>query len=234
MKRGLDCAGRSAKPPACSDVGRRRFLRAGAAAAVTAVAAPVVRSQGFLTVERNGIVYRRIPTQFIAALAEPDATAGDNAHAWGLWRQDPGPRGVRLDRFDRLIADRGIAPAKWTFDRDDWWLEEHGLLMEQPEFPLPPGRYLVTGDREVTTVLTVSAPSAHGGQAWALADGATVYDVTHLRCRSARYTRRDGACTPAQARMDAFPVSPGARMPRVEGCEKQDYAVLFVIGLAVT
>ena len=36
----------------------------------------------------------------------------------------------------------------------DWWLEEHGLIMERPT-ALPPGQYKVTGDREVTTTLTV-------------------------------------------------------------------------------
>ncbi|HSG63495.1 MAG TPA: hypothetical protein VLD39_00775, partial [Gammaproteobacteria bacterium] len=66
-----------------------------------------------------------------------------------------------------------------------------------------------------------------------LTDGATVYDVTHLRCRSARYTpvRGDGTCSPAQAPADEFPVSPGAAMPPVENCHKQDYAVLIVIGM---
>jgi hypothetical protein len=30
----------------------------------------------------------------------------------------------------------------------------------------------------------------------------------------------------------AFPVAPGGTMPPVEGYEKQDYAVIFVIGVA--
>jgi hypothetical protein len=33
--------------------------------------------------------------------------------------------------------------------------------------------------------------------------------------------------------MSAFPVAPGGVMPPVEGCNKQDYAVLIVIGVAV-
>ena len=40
--------------------------------------------------------FRRIPTQFIAALGDPGATSGSGAQLWGLWRLDPGPRGVRL------------------------------------------------------------------------------------------------------------------------------------------
>jgi hypothetical protein len=28
-----------------------------------------------------------------------------------------------------------------------------------------------------------------------------------------------------------FPVTPGAAMPAVSGCNKQDYAVLFVLGI---
>ena len=57
--------------------------------------------------------------------------------------------------------------------------------------------------------------------------------MTHLRCRSARYTLAAGAnsCSPGKAQMSAFPVSPGAAMPPVEGCNKQDYEVLIVIGM---
>jgi hypothetical protein len=177
--------------------------------------------------------FRPIPTRFIAALAEPDATSGTGAEHWGLWPVDPGPRGVRLSRFGQLQAAGGMAPARWQFDARDWWLEENGLIMEPPQFPLAPGRYLVTGDREVTTVLTVYPDDANGQRRWELADGATLYDVTHLGCRSVRYTpaAAGGDCSPANAPRDAFRVAPGAAMPPVAGCSKQDYAVLFVIGV---
>jgi hypothetical protein len=107
--------------------------------------------------------------------------------------------------------------------------------MEKPEFPLPPGKYRVTGGRQVTTVLTIHPPDRDGAGRWELGDGATLHDVTHLGCRSGRYTPGSGgdACSPARAPRAAFPVSPGAEMPAVEGCDKQDYAVLFVIGVAV-
>eukprot|EP00913_Durusdinium_trenchii_P035614 g33327.t2 len=62
--------------------------------------------------------------------------------------------GVRLKNFPKRLAETGEAPAGWSFDQADWWLEEHGLIMEQPE-ALPPGKYEVTGDREVTTTLTI-------------------------------------------------------------------------------
>jgi len=54
-----------------------------------------------------------------------------------------------------------------------------------------------------------------------------------LRCRSARYTPAAGgeSCSPAKAQMASFPVAPGASMPPVEGCNKQDYEVLIVIGM---
>lgn len=179
--------------------------------------------------------FKRIPTQYIAALGDPAATSGGGAQEWGLWRVDPGPRGVRLSAYERLKANGGVAPANWRFDGDDWWLEENGLIMEKPDFPLPPGKYVVTGDREVTTVLTVHPADAAGDRRWELANGATLYDVTHLRCRSARYTSTagGGSCSPARARQSDFPVTPGAAMPPVEGCAKQDYTVLFVIGIAV-
>ena len=177
--------------------------------------------------------FKSIPTQYIAALGDPGATSGIGAESWGLWREDPGPRGVRLSGYETLKADGGIAPAQWKFDGSDWWLEEHGLIMEQPEFPIPPGKYVVTGGREVTAVLTVHAKGNDGVQHWELDNGATLYDVTHLRCRSARYTPAtgDNSCSPAKAQMSAFPVAPGESMPPVQGCNKQDYEVLIVVGM---
>lgn len=178
--------------------------------------------------------FTRVAPQFIAALGEPGARAGTNAGEWGLWRVDPGPRGVPLSSYQRLKEVGGVAPANWKFDAGDWWLEEHGLIMEKPSFPLAPGRYLVTGDREVTSVLTVHPPDKDGHQRWELADGATLYDVTHLACRSARYTPAAGqnSCSPASAPRNAFRVPPGHAMPAVDGCKKQDYAVLIVLGVA--
>ena len=98
--------------------------------------------------------FKRIEPQFIAALGDPGATSGNGAQSWGFWNQDPGPRACKLDHYPQLKAT-GVAPALWKFDASDWWLEEHGLIMEKPTFPLAPGKYLVTGDRDVTTVLTV-------------------------------------------------------------------------------
>lgn len=217
-----------------SNLTRRSFLMAGTAAAATAALSPAALAQPARAGGKSQTRFRRIPTQYIAALGEESATSGSDAHLWGLWRLDPGPRGVQLDRYERLKAEGGIAPAGWKFDGGDWWLEEHGLIMESPEFPLPAGQYLVTGDRDVMAALTVHPSQADGARRWALSDGATIYDVTHLRCRSARYTPQSGnSCTPAEAQPSAFPVAPGAVMPPVAGCNKQDYAVLIVIGMAV-
>ena len=137
---------------------------------------------------------------------------------------------MTLADYARLQAHDGVAPAGWKFDPQDWWLEEHGLIMEQPEFPLPSGRYLVTGGRQTRAILTVQPDAGDGSRNWALDNNATIYDVTHLRCRSGRYTTKNTgqACTPAQARQADFPVRPGAEMPAVNGCEKVDYAVLIV------
>ena len=184
--------------------------------------------------------FRRIEPQYIAALGDPGATSGSGAQSWGHWSQDPGPRGCKLDRYDQLKAAGGVAPSQWKFDAADWWLEEHGLIMEKPTFPLPPGKYLVTGDRKVTTVLTIQPKDKDGNQRWELADGATLYDVTHLGCRSARYMPSTAsktaanACSPANAPTKGFPVNPGAAMPAVNGCHKQDYTVLIVVGLPVS
>ena len=197
---------------------------------ILAVGVPPVHASG-VDVSK----FRRIEPQYIAALGDPGATSGSGAQSWGRWSQDPGPRGCKLDRYPELKAT-GVAPAQWKFDAKDWWLEEHGLIMEKPTFPLPPGQYLVTGDRKVTTVLTIQPKDKNGNQRWELADGATLYDVTHLGCRSARYTpvASHDSCSPENARKTGYPVVPGVAMPDVKGCHKQDYTVLIVVGLPAT
>ncbi len=173
-------------------------------------------------------------TQYIAALGDPKATSGGDAQDWGFWELDPGPRGVWSTDYAQLLANGGKAPAGWQFDPASWWLEEHGLIMEAPAFPLPAGAYVVTGGRETTAVLTVAAPDADGTQVWSLSDGATIYDVTHLRCRAAVYTAVEGqSCTPDKTPTDVFPMDPGRSMPEVAGCRKEDYQVLIVIGRMV-
>lgn len=179
--------------------------------------------------------FLRIPTQYIAALGDPQASSGTDAETWGLWAIDPGPRGVDLEDYADLVANASVAPDGWTFDQAAWWLEEYGRIMEAPGFPLPAGQYVVTGGRDVTSVLTVQEPDAMGKQAWSLANAASVYDVTHLGCRAALYTAKETgkACTPDKAPESVFPMTPGTVMPAVEGCSKQDYQVLIVIGMMV-
>ena len=97
--------------------------------------------------------------------------------------------------------------------------------MESSDFPVPPGRYLVTGGREVTTGLTVQA----NGE-WKLDGTAALGDVTHLPCRAARYQPTTTAtmsggengraltpASPANANRKDFPVRPGAVMPAIPG-----------------
>lgn len=180
--------------------------------------------------------FRRIPTQFIAALGDPGANAGTGAQDWGLWPVDPGPRGVRLSQFGLLQKAGGVAPDGWRFNPRAWWLEEHGLIMEAPTFPAVAGTFLVTGDRSVTTSLTIHPADARGVARWELGDKATLHDVTHLGCRAARYMPQatgGATCSPASAPREAFPVEPGGAMPPVHGCLQQDYAVLIVVGVAI-
>jgi hypothetical protein len=204
-----------------AQISRRNLLLGG----LSLVVAPSIAS--------SASNYQPIETQFLAALGDPLAKSGDNAQMWGLWTKDPGPRGVRLKNYEALVANNGVAPAEWKLDQKDWWLEEHGLIMEQPVFGVAPGKYVVTGDRAVMTTLTIHPKGSDGKQHWELAGGAVLYDVTHLRCRSARYTpaTTGGSCTPANASQDNFPVDPGAAMPPVGGCNKVDYAVLFIVGM---
>lgn len=212
----------------------QRLMRRASLATVLLVTIAVA-AQDVQAASEGRTKFTRISTQYIAALGDPGATSGSGAQSWGLWSVDPGPRGVKLNRYQSLKDAGGIAPARWKFDEADWWLEEHGLIMEQPTIPLPPGKYVVTGARKVTAVLTIHPADNHGDRRWEIDQGATLYDVTHLACRSARYTPATvgGSCSPTHAKQTAFPVAPGGTMPPVEGCTKQDYAVLIVIGMGV-
>jgi hypothetical protein len=206
---------------------------------LTATAAAVAGPTGLLMLparaaDGDRTKFKRVPTQYIAALGESGANSGANAQTWGLWPLDPGPRGVRLSQFAQLQKAGGVAPDGWKFDSKDWWLEEHGLIMEPPQFPVVAGTFLVTGLRSVTTSLTIEPADKTGVQRWRLGDGASLYDVTHLGCRAARYSPKAGAgtCSPTNAPRASFPVDEGATMPAVAGCAQQDYAVLIVIGVA--
>ena len=176
-----------------------------------------------------------IKPQFIAALGNPSASSGTGAETWGIWRKDPGPRGVWLRLFPVLKATGGYAHAGWVFDEKDWWLDENGLIMEKPDFPMPAGRYMVTGERETTAMLTVHKPDENGEMRWELNKNAVLHDVTHMPCRSARYTPAGEGkmCSPSNAPMSKFKVPPGSVMPDIEGCNRQDYQVLIVVAVEV-
>lgn len=217
-------------------VGRGAALQSIALAAISTIV-PAHQQAVAASGEMQATEYKRVnPIQFIAANVDPTSgnsqlSSGTGADSWGIWRVDPGPRGVQLRDYPRLEKNGGIAPARWEFDQSNWWLEEHGLIMEAPDFPLPPGKYLVTGGREVTSELTISPdfkwslspPRGSGSE-----KPARLTDVTHLPCRAARYS----GSTPANARQQDFPVTPGASMPPVAGSQKVDYAVLFIVGVA--
>ena len=178
---------------------------------------------------------KNAPIHFIAALGAETATSGSGAQDWGIWYGDPATRSVWLSMYPLVRQMGGFTPANWRIVEDDWWLDENGLVMPPPNFPIPPGRYLVTGDREVTTVLTVEAPDDTGDMKWSLEEG-TLYDVTHLPCRSARYTPvgETGTCLPLGADKSMFPIPVGQPLPEIEACQKKDYSVLIVIGLPQT
>ena len=113
-------------------------------------------SLGFVLVKRNYTLLKtmasqfyRVQTQFIAALGNPKDSSGVGASNWGIWRVDPGPRGVNLSDWKQLKEMDGLSPAGWVFDQNDWWVEENGLIMEKPDFPIPPGQYVVTGGRKL-------------------------------------------------------------------------------------
>merc|ERR1712187_373253 len=84
----------------------------------------------------------------------------------------------------------------------------------------PLKRYVVTGGRDTTSLLTV-----RGDGSWELSKG-KLYDVTHLPCRSAVYTpAQGGVCKPTVEAQRNFPVKPGANIPQFPGCNTQDWSV---------
>lgn len=179
--------------------------------------------------------FRRVPTQYIAALAPPEATSGTGAETWGIWRRDPGPIGVWL-RFYKLLRKAGnIAPAGWRFDIDDWWLDENGLIMRSPDFPISAGKYYVTNGEDHISLLTIEPPDQNGKQRWSLSDGKTISNVTHGPCRSARYTPEgaSGTCTPENADLSLFPLKLGETLPPVADCNRKIYSVLIVFGFPI-
>lgn len=179
------------------------------------------------------IFYQRIPLQYIAALADPGATSGTGAETWGLWRVDPGPIGVPLRHYDALVEAGNRGPGGWQFDPNDWWLDENGILMKAPSFPMPATQLYITNGEGSFSLLTVEAPDAEGRQAWSLSRDQTIADVTHGPCRAGRYTPIDAAkgCSPADVDQSLFPLPIGDASPDVAGCERVQYAVLIVFGI---
>ncbi len=204
---------------------RRQWLVSSLGVLVTAAVSPLFAQTKI----------RRVQPQYIACLAPGDAMFGTGAEDWGLWRIDPGPIGVWL-RFYQLLQKAGnIAPAGWRFDINDWWLDENGLIMKAPEFPMPAGKYYVTNGEDQISLLTVEQADNNGKQAWSLSNDKTIANVTHGPCRSARYTPTNApsTCSPINANLEAFPLKPGESPPLVPGCDRKEYAVLIVFGFPV-
>ena len=51
------------------------------------------------------------------------ASSGTGADKWGLWEEDPGPRGVRLGNYGKLAKTKGKAPVWWA-EAVCFWLPE--------------------------------------------------------------------------------------------------------------
>ena len=96
--------------------------------------------------------------------------------------------------------------------QSDWWLEEHGLIMEKPTFPRPAGKYMVTGDREVTTELTITEDNK-----WSLKQGAQLLPTT--RCLPAPFdTVPQAHCTTSRISPAAPPGASSARTGNDSKC----------------
>eukprot|EP00908_Phaeocystis_cordata_P014010 Transcript_25118.p1 GENE.Transcript_25118~~Transcript_25118.p1 ORF type:complete len:299 (-),score=29.07 Transcript_25118:237-1133(-) len=194
--------------PGAIEAGRRAAVNVLIAAAITNTLPGLANTRRVFTaanaVESPPKFQRLQRIQFIAALGDPEATSGKGAETWGLWREDPGPQGVRLSGYQsKLAATGGKAPAGWQFDNNAWWLEEHGLIMPGTD-PLPLTkvmregdkltttqdfkRYVVTGDREVTSILTGAPPIVGIDPPFACARAADSADDGHRTPHNAHRT----------------------------------------------
>ena len=80
--------------------------------------------------------------------------------------------------------------------------------MEKPTFPLPAGKYMVTGDREVTTELTVTEDNK-----WSLKQGAQPAAAAHEPLSVSPFdTAAQARCTTSRISPAAPPGTSSARM----------------------
>jgi len=81
--------------------------------------------------------FKRIPRiQFVAALGDPAASSGTGAEEWGLWDQDPGPRGVTLGKYPKLDQNKGKSPRGGNLTKATGVLRNTALLWRRLEnFP---------------------------------------------------------------------------------------------------
>lgn len=126
--------------PEAIETGRRAAVNVLIAAGITNVLPALVATRQVNTASRDFAAtaaeeppkFQRLQRiQFIAALGDPEATSGTGAETWGLWREDPGPQGVRLGSYQRsLESTGGKAPAGWMFDRNAWWVRRCSELTQ--------------------------------------------------------------------------------------------------------
>ena len=156
-----------------------KFARLMAVAALAHFVQPVLSQ---LTLPPSGDNQKSSVTQFIGSVAKVTIDYGS-----------PGVR-QREGKIWGQLVPWGLAPNNFGSAKEMPWRAganenttfefSHDVLIQGK--PLAAGKYVVTGDRETTTVLTVHPKDKNGNQRWELADGATLNDVTHLGCRSAR------------------------------------------------
>ena len=147
--------------PVAVERGRRAAVNVLIAAAVTNTLPGLLNTRRVFTASAEMVgsgepapKFQRLQRlQFIAALGDPGASSGTGADTWGLWREDPGPQGVRLGKEYQAKLEKtgGKAPAGWQFDPKAWWLEEHGLIMPGTD-PLPLSKMVREGDEEMVRV----------------------------------------------------------------------------------
>ena len=93
---------------------------------------------------------------------------------------------------------------------------------------------MVTNAVDNISVLTVENPDVDGNQFWRLSWGRTLGEITHLKCRSARFRplAKGGDCSPKLADQSAFPLQPDQDPPEVANCSREVYAVPIIFAVA--
>ena len=82
---------------------------------------------------------------------------------WGIWREDPGPRGVHITDWSLLEMMGGLAPSGWTFDSKVTMILVIMMMMDDYNVDLRTGGWRNTASswRNQTSLSQLASMSAY-------------------------------------------------------------------------